>query len=333
LTAVLGTAVSGVEVLDRQLGTNRNARLRVQLAERPDASRTWFVKLPPEDPKQRRLVIESGMGRREALFYQRLAAGVPMRVPEKVFAEVDEETGEFLILIEDVVASNCELQNGVDGVSLHFAEQAMDDLAALHAAFPASLPEVSWVPGLLRMREYGVGMLEHALASRAERLPAAFQEMSRLYIDEFEGLHDLWESGPQSVVHGDGHLANLFSDGGRPGFLDWGCFSVAPPMRDVSYFLCMALSVEARRAHERMLIERYLARRAVLAAPGPDFEAAWTQHQVHAGYTVVAAAPAALYGGAVVSTDPDYSAAFLERASAAVSDLASSQRIRAELGR
>ena len=53
---------------------------------------------------------------------------------------------------------------------------------------------------------------------------------------------------------------------------------------------------------------------------------------MHAGYTVVAAAPAALNGGAAVSSDPAYSATFVERASRAVADLESAPRIRAELG-
>ncbi|MFP6627718.1 MAG: hypothetical protein VCC67_01630 [Myxococcota bacterium] len=59
---------------------------------------------------------------------------------------------------------------------------------------------------------------------------------------------------------------------------------------------------------------------------------AWAQNQIHAGYTVVAAAPAALYGGAAVSSDLAYSAAFVEQASRAVADLESAPGIRAELG-
>ncbi|MFP6624565.1 MAG: phosphotransferase [Myxococcota bacterium] len=332
----LGTAleapVAEVTVLDRQLGTNRNARLRVRIVGSENAPRILFVKLPPDEPQQRALVIGSGMGEREAHFYQRLATRVPLRVPDVAFADVDDDTGNFVILIEDVLESGCRLPEGKAGVSTSFAERAMDDLAALHAELPASDPDAAWVPGLLRMREYGVGMLEHALASRAELLSPEFAEMAQLYIDSFDLLHDLWESGSQSVVHGDAHVANLFEDGDRPGFLDWGCFSVAPPLRDVSYFLCMALSVENRRQHEKRLIERYLARREALGAPGPGFPNAWAQHQVHAGYTIVAAAPAALYGGAAVSLDPAYSAAFVERASRAVADLESAARIRAELG-
>lgn len=332
LSAALDTEVAAVTVLDRQLGTNRNARLCIRGAQE-EAGRIVFAKLPPDEPRQRALVLASGMGRREALFYQRLAGRVPVRVPRPIFSEVDDDTGDFVILIEDVLESGCRLPDGVTGVSPAFAEQAMDELAALHVALPAGAPDLAWVPPLLRMREYGVGMLEHALASRANQLPRAFAEMARLYIEAFDGLHDLWESGPQSVVHGDGHVTNLFEDGGRPGFLDWGCFSVAPPLRDVSYFICMTLSPENRRRYEKDLIERYLARRKALQAPGPAFPEAWAQHRIHAAYAVVAAAPAALYGGAAVTADPAYSAAFVERASTAVADLESVPRLRAELGR
>ena len=59
---------------------------------------------------------------------------------------------------------------------------------------------------------------------------------------------------------------------------------------------------------------------------------AWLQDQIHAGYAVVAAAPAALYGGAAVSSDPACSAAFVDQTSRAVADLESAPRIRAEFG-
>jgi aminoglycoside phosphotransferase (APT) family kinase protein len=183
------------------------------------------------------------------------------------------------------------------------------------------------------MREYGVGMLDHVLSGDTSSLTGEFCAIARLYIDAFDALHDLWEAGNLSVVHGDGHATNLFLDHRRAGFFDWGCFSLAPPMRDVSYFLCMALGIEHRRALERPLIERYLARRAELGSPGPSIEDAWEQHRLHAGYTVVAAAPAALYQGGVTTADPAYSRAFVERAGAAVADLDSVAALRATIGR
>ena len=60
------------------------------------------------------------------------------------------------------------------------------------------------------------------------------------------------------MIHGDPHIGNLFDDDGRTGFLDWGIINVGAPMRDVSYFLTMAMSIDDRRVHERDLLRHYL---------------------------------------------------------------------------
>ena len=103
-------------------------------------------------------------------------------------------------------------------------------------------------------------------------------------------------------------------------------------MRDVGYFLCMALSVADRRQHERELISCYLEHRKRLAGEAPSFEAAWQEHRVQASYTVVASAPAVLNPG--IAGDPNgvYAAHFVARASAAVEDLRADEVLRAELG-
>jgi aminoglycoside phosphotransferase (APT) family kinase protein len=103
-----------------------------------------------------------------------------------------------------------------------------------------------------------------------------------------ERLDRLWHSGPQTYVHGDPHIGNVFLDGGRVGFFDWGLSRVSTPMRDVSYFLTMAVDPEERRRSERELLRLYLD--CLHASGGPEFgfDEAWSAHRVQAGYTVVA---------------------------------------------
>ena len=54
--------------------TNQNARIQVEYKESSDAPRPIFAKLPPDGKPQRSLVLGSGMGRREILFYRELTA-------------------------------------------------------------------------------------------------------------------------------------------------------------------------------------------------------------------------------------------------------------------
>ncbi|MFP8875150.1 MAG: phosphotransferase [Myxococcota bacterium] len=328
-----GVRVAAVHVEASGEGTNSNARLRVEYAGPTEAPTHIFAKLPPEEPHQRKLVLGSGMGRREVVFYQHLASQVPMRVPQVYGAWFDARDGLFALLIEDLETSGCGFPNGEAGVGRELAELAMADFAALHCAgAPGGELERSVVDPPLRQPEYGAAMLEHALATRAEQLEPAFAAVARIYVDRGDAVHDLWEAGVAVVTHGDGHLTNLFVEDDRLGFLDWGCFALAPAMRDVGYFLCMALSVEDRRRHERELIARYLEHCQQLAGSAPSFKAAWKEHCVQSSYTVVAAAPAVLNPG--IAGDPNgvYAAHFVRRASAAVADLGAEALLRAELG-
>ena len=340
LTQALSARFPGVQVAEVaadpvQQGTNSNARLRVRYAEPAGAPGRIFVKLPPQPALQRDLVKRSGMGRREVGFYARLFRDVPMRVPDAYHAAFDEADGSFVMLIEDLDASGCTFPDGIAGVSLDYATQAVDDLAALHARFfraGGRDPALNWVEPPIRMREYGAGMLAYTLDKYPERLTEGFAEVARLYVEHTDAVHDAWDAGPASIVHGDGHAANLFDDGGRPGFLDWGLFSWGPVLRDVSYFLCMSLPVEDRREHERALLERYLARMEDGGAKVASPDEAWETHRLHAAYTVPAAAPAVIPGSSRAPELDEYSRAFVARANAAVADLDAPAALRSALG-
>jgi hypothetical protein len=74
-----GVEVARVEVVDRHSGTTGRARLRLGYASGPVGPATVFAKLPPFGDVQRQLVAKTDMGRREARFYEALAAEAPVR--------------------------------------------------------------------------------------------------------------------------------------------------------------------------------------------------------------------------------------------------------------
>ena len=327
-----GVAVQRVHVETSSEGTNANALLRVDYKNAVRAPGNLFVKLPPTEPRQRALVLGSGMGQREVFFYRDLAPQVPLRIPAVYGTAIEESDGRFAILIEDLLSSGCSFPDGESGVGLALAERAIDDLAALHCA-QYNEDSLARVPTLLRDPAYAARMLEHALATKSHELDPALAAIAKIYIEHGDAVHDLWEAGALVLTHSDGHLANLFVEKGRLGFLDWGCMAKAPAMRDVGYFLCMALSIEDRRRHERDLIRRYLAQRERYRKPaGLDFEAAWEAHRLQSTYTVVAAAPAVLNPREPGDPGGVYAGHFAARASAAVGDLDAEALLRAHLG-
>jgi aminoglycoside phosphotransferase (APT) family kinase protein len=102
-------------------------------------------------------------------------------------------------------------------------------------------------------------------------------------------------------------------DGERASFLDWGLIQLGNPMRDVGYFITMALSPENRRSHERALIERYLEARREAGGSELSFDEAWRLHPVHAAYAVPAACPLVLFPEDQTEENARLAEAFLER--------------------
>jgi len=166
-------------------------------------------------------------------------------------------------------------------------------------------------------------MLEMALQHCTSELSDEFVDLARLYIEHHDAAHDAWEQGAWSIIHGDCHWGNLFLDSGHIGFLDWGCMAYMPGMRDISFFLCMGLTVEGRRRHERDLIAAYLERVRRGGGPAMSADAAWEMHRLHAAYSVPASAPASVYS--LIKDKSDFEPAvvveFMKRSTTAITDL------------
>jgi len=319
-----GTRVRQVEVLEIHHGTNSNARLGVRYDEGPELPESFFLKMLPLDPERRATIEQTGMGRREALFYRHLADNVPMRVPRPYVAQLDEADGSFVLLLEDLAASDCALADPTTGITVAQAAAAMNDYASLHVRFAdeaARRGSARWVTHMDAKSDMGIWMLQYGLDHHRDKLRDAYAEMAQLYIDRRPELDEIWLRGPTTVLQGDSHIGNLFLDAGRVGFLDWGLIQLGTPMRDVGYFITMALSPENRRAHERELIQRYLAARTEAGGDTFDFEEAWLLHRVHAAYAAPASCPLVLFPDDEPEENKPLSRSFLERSQCVIEDL------------
>src|SRR5262249_20123429 len=133
-----------------------------------------------------------------------------------------------------------------------------------------------------------VQLMRHVLDGHGHELTPAYVAAGELYVTHYDRLDELWHGGPQTYVHGDTHIGNVFLDGKRVGFHDWGLSRVSTPMRDVSYFLTMSVDPDERRRSERALVRPYLDALRAAGGPAIAFDDAWADHRVQAGYTVVA---------------------------------------------
>jgi aminoglycoside phosphotransferase (APT) family kinase protein len=317
-----GVAVETVEVIEEHEVTNAHARLRVTYAEQGDAPDVMFCKLPPTD-ERRAQIIATGMGHREARFYAELAPSIAMRVPHPHVARTDDD-GHFALLLEDLVTTGCAVSDGTWGIPVDAAAGAIEDLAALHVRFDdpsRRAAEAPWVHVSRPTRNYAAPMLREGIDHHRDRLTDSFVEIAELYIAHHDELQVLWHDGPHTVIHGDTHIGNLFLDDGRVGFLDWGIINVNTPMRDISYFMTMAMSIEDRRTHERDLLRLYLDVRRAAGVSEITFDDAWRAHRIHAAYNVPASCQVVRFPADVSEARRIFAEAFLARAQASLDDL------------
>ncbi len=325
-----GVAVTDIEVLARHEETNAHARLGITYAQACDAPETMFCKVLPNAPERCPLIAATGMGPREAMFYADLAPTISALSPAAYVTEHGED-GSFVLLLEDLVASECLVSDGTWGMPPDAAARALEDLAELHIRFqdPARrAAEAPWVSVSKPSLAYGGPLLREALELHFERLNAEYVAIAEIYLAHHDELQALWHAGPHTVIHGDPHVGNLYLDAGRIGFLDWGIINVNTPMRDVSYFLTMAMATEDRRKHEQDLLRHYLDVCRASGAFAFTFDEAWLAHRVHGAYTVAASCGAAAMRDDVSPQRRIFAMGFLALAVAAVEDLESRAALR-----
>jgi hypothetical protein len=286
-----GVRVARAEVLAASERTNHHLRLRLAYDVRAGAPDTLFCKLPPRDPEHRARIGAGGMGAREVHVYREVAPSLAMRVPDCAFASAASD-GSFLMLLEDLEARGAAISDGSWAAPGRLVPSALAELAELHVRYEDRVRLASVALWATQPRgktpDFVIQTLRHVVAHCRGELSDAYLAVAALYADHGEAIEALWEAGPQTLIHGDAHIGNLFVDGDRIGFLDWGMAKIGTPLRDVSFFLTMGVESEDRRRDQRAWIQHYLGVRRALGGSEIAFDDAWRAHRLHAAYTVIA---------------------------------------------
>ncbi len=334
LSAILDAPVANVQILHHAFSTNQRARIGLSYEEGGDGPDSLFVKLAPLDEGHRAMIGAIGMGEREARFFSDVSEGIDLRVPRCHFAGADGN--DFVLLLEDLTTSDCRFSQGEWGVTSASAARALEELALFHACFERAEARDEVAPWLRQSdrspgSESTAGLMRLVLDQKAEVLSETYRSIGELYVDHHAAFHAIWDAGPRTYIHGDLHIGNVFMDGDRVGFLDWGLSKTSTHLRDVSYFLTMSVDIEERRSDERALLKLYLD--ALKAAGGEEFsfDAAWQAYRLNASYTVVATFLAYMPSYAT-SDGVELGEGLLRHANAAIEDLEVLEVLKGALG-
>lgn len=257
-----------------------SARLTIDYDRPTTAPRHLIAKFADPDPDRRRQVRREGAYEREVRFYRELAPRVGVRTPNVYAAEFASETGDFLLLLEDLTPARQGDQ--LAGCTADVAAAAMDQIAGLHAP---CWGEDRWreLPWLRRDRPGIAGVTPRLWAGFQERYSELISDEIRcagqLFVDHLESWLG-WESGHRTVVHRDFRLDNvLIGAQGSMAVVDWQTCAIGSGPEDVAYFLGSGLPAELRSTLEEDLVRRYYNRIVELGVDGYAWPECWRDYR------------------------------------------------------
>jgi hypothetical protein len=241
--------------------TTDMARLRISYAEdgNPGPS-TLIAKARGLRDLQRQMDQAMGLFEREARFYASFADQVPVRTPRCWFVG-DGDTAP--LLLEDL--GDQRMGDQMEGMALTDAEAMMDALADLHAAFWESDRLVE--PWLAAPAEGAyAAMISQLVASGAATLAERFSdcvstELMSTIVDwsgNWTGILARLVEGPQTLIHNDTRLDNLFFlRDGTPCLIDWQITGRSRGTQDVGNLLAGSMDGDDLSTHWEALLRRY----------------------------------------------------------------------------
>ena len=245
---------------------------------------TLVAKVAAGDEEARKRV--AGGYRSEVGFYTELVDTLDVRTPRCWYAAITEDALRFTLLLEDLAPRIPGVQ--AEGCTPERAEGALRNLAGLHAprwCDPALLgldfARTPSAEGATFMGRIALSATEVFAETYARGLDAADVETLRACAAAIEAWSVL-RPEPFSVVHGDYRLDNLMfgADARDVVAVDWQTLEVAPPARDLAYFLGTSLEVEDRRAREEELVGVYHAELLARGVAGYSLERCFEDYRL-----------------------------------------------------
>ena len=260
---------------------NQVFRLRLQYDDDPlDLPGTIIIKLPSADPVLRMVSGRLGQDRREVRFYQEVAASGPLQTPHSYYCGLDPETGNTILLLEDVNAAR--QGDSVAGCSLAEARRSIVQLAEFQASWWDSprLDRLEWMP--LKDDETGVyqeiyaGAWESLIKKAADPMPQGLRLLGDRLIIEIPRIKAKLTEPPRTIIHGDYRLDNCFFPANATArplvVLDWEFCARGKGVCDVAAFISEAFPLQQRRKEELGLLRAYHSTLVSNGVSGYPFE-------------------------------------------------------------
>ncbi len=247
------------------------ARLHLTYAGQEDLPETLVAKCAAQN-ENRQVARILDFYHREADFYNRVAPECPMNVPDSYHADVNPDTYDFVLLMEDL--GNVSPPDQLVGATGEEVYSAIGNIAEMHAQWwGATASEHPWMYDMMseaeseRLRTLIYGP---AVEPALEKFDYLFTpELKQVLLDVADQYAAVWTRHMLPVdtfVHGDYRQDNMLylEDEQEPLVMDWQISGRGKPVFDVTYFMCQSVDADLRAEMERDVLKFYVSKLADL---------------------------------------------------------------------
>ena len=282
LSETLEADVRECELEQIGIGVGLLGRLyRARLEGGPDLPATVVVKLPTLDLTARTNLCEDlEMYLREVRFYEQIGVANPLRPAHHYFADFDEATHDFVLVLEDL--GRLRIADQIAGCSADDAATVIDGIARHHAYWWDNdrLAALPWLmtytdpPFRAAITHNYQAAWKKLLTREGKNLASSVRDYGDRFVSLIPWFLDQFSRPPRTFLHGDLRLDQLFfavrPDDPPVTALDWQLSGRGRGAYDLGYFLSQSLTPATRRDCENQLLDRYAGR---LAEHGIDYPA------------------------------------------------------------
>ena len=244
-----------------QLGETRRFHLRYNGVAPPDAPPTVVGKFPSHNEVAAKSGKEMGFYRSELMFYRELAHRTEINTPAVYVAELDPQTNEFVLLMDDQAPA--VQGDHMSGCGVEEARLALKEAALLHCAFwnDTELEQQDWLYIPEGAQGYYTTDLVESSWAHFEKTYAHRMDPDVIKVcAELVQHHAAWNAPrprPKCYSHNDFRVDNMLFGGERICVVDWQTSNYLGTGMDVAYFLSGAFDRDTRRATEVDLLRGY----------------------------------------------------------------------------
>jgi aminoglycoside/choline kinase family phosphotransferase len=268
------------------------ARLELKVDGPPSAVSSVVVKCATPTVANRAVAMTFHLYEREVRFFRELADHIGEGVPACYAGEIDLDTGDFVLVLEDL--ADYRPGDQAAGCGLADTERCIEVMARLHSAWwgATDSAQLAWVPTVDGDLHRG-GMVPAAeatwdpfIANFGHLVAPQLVDAGPRYLAALTGLHHQMGQGAQTLIHGDFRLDNLlFGDGPDQhsvALVDWQGLIISKGVHDLAYLLTQNVQTDVRRDHERDLVASYCAQLAAHGVNHYSFDQCWDDYRLAA---------------------------------------------------